>query len=167
MMLIAAAAAMLATGAHKDAYIISTGQNMTFNTGTSINEFTALNRRLGSGPYVWVRRGGREYLITDETTVLRAVALFAPEMRLSPEASALGREEARLDKEADRIEDKDDRTAAEEQRLEELHARLRAIALREKELDENQEALEREAERALWILVDSAVRAGTAKPLAR
>lgn len=164
MMMIAAAAAMLASSARKDGYIIATGHNMTFNMGTSIDAFNGVSKRFGDGPYLWVRRDGREYLITDETTVLRAEALFEPEARLSPEQSAIGREEARLDKEADHLEDRDERlTAAEHKRLDEIRARLRAIEQREKELDDQQEALEREAERALWPLVDGAIRAGLAK----
>ena len=164
MMMIAAAVAMLASSAHKDAYILATGDNNTFNMGTSIPEFNAQIKRF-SGRHIWVRRAGHEYLIRDETTILRAEALFAPEGRLSPEQAAIGREEARLDKEADRLEDKDNRTAAEDRQLDELRVKLRDVERREKELDAKQEALEREAERGFWQLVDSAIRAGTAKPL--
>jgi hypothetical protein len=166
LMMIAAAVTILASPGHKDAYILSTGDNNTFNMGTSIPDFNAQMKRF-SGRYIWVRRNGHEYLIRDETTILRAEALFAPEERLSPEQEAIGREERQLDKEADRLEDKDDRTAADERRLEDLHAKLRDVERREKELDEKQEALEREAERDFWSLVDSAIRSGAARPLTR
>ena len=162
MMMIAAAVTMLASGAHKDAYIIAVDNNTTFNAGTSVEQFMAF-RKHNPGRYVWVRRNGREYLIRDETTILRAEALFAPEVRLSPEQAALGREEAQVDKEQDRLEDKENRTAAEDRRLNDLRARERDLARREKELDEKQETLERDAERAFWPLMDSAIRAGLAK----
>ncbi len=165
--LILAALAMLAASARKDAYVISTGDNNTFNTGTSLQEFFAVRKRIGTERCIWVRRGGQEYVIRDETAVQRALALFGQERSLAPEQEAVNREESQLDREADRLEDQDKRTEAEERRLEDLHARLRAVEQREKELDDRQEALEREAERAFWSLVDAAIRGGTAKQLAR
>lgn len=163
LMLISAAVMMLAASSRRDAYIISVDGNTTIS-GSTVELLVAMQQRL-HGRYLWVRRAGREYLITDELTLLRAQALFADEMALSPEQEAIGREESRLDHEADSLEDKDERlTPAEEQRLKELHEQLRAVSKREKELDQKQEALEREAERGLWTLVDEAVRAGIAKP---
>ena len=166
LLIVMAALSMLASSPRKDAYILSTGDNMTFNAATDLQEFLSLRKRI-NGRYIWVRRGGREYVIRDETTILRAEALFVPEGRLSPEQTALGREESKLDKEADRLEDKDSLTAAEERRLDELRARLRVVEERQNELDEKQEELERQEERAFWPLVDSAIRAGLAKALTR
>jgi hypothetical protein len=167
LMLIAAAAAMLATGSRKDSYIISLGHYNTIS-GANVDQIVAVTKRMNDRRYVWVRRDGREYLITDDTTLARAQALFADQMALAPDQEAVGREERRLDHEADRLEDKDERlTAAEKDRLAELHEQLRALAKREKELDDKEEALEREAERGFWSLVDSAIRSGVAKPLAR
>ncbi len=166
LMLIAAAVMMLAASSRRDAYIISIRGNTTIS-GANVEQLVAMQKRLNGGRYVWVRRAGREYLITDDTTVSRTQALFADEMALAPEQEAVSREESRLDHEADRLEDKDALTPAEEKRLEELRLQLRAVAKREKQLDQKQEALEREAERGLWLLVDEAVRAGIAKPLAR
>jgi len=166
LLIIAAAVAMLASSGHKDAYVISAGDGVTFNAGTNLNEFLALRKRV-SGKCIWVRRGGREYIIRDETTVLRAEALLAPDAALGPQQAAISREESQLDREADRLEDLDTRTAAQERRLEEIHARQRIVEQREKELDDKQEELERAAERAFWPLVDTAIRAGLAKPLTR
>ena len=166
MMMIAAAVAMLASSAHKDAYIISTGDNMTFNAGTGIDEFNALRKRNGADKYIWVRRGGREYRITDDTLLLRAEALFAPEVALGPEQAALGREEAQLDAEEARLEG-GARTAATERRLAEIRARQKVVEQREKEVDEKQERSTHDAERAFWPLIDSAIRAGLARPVSR
>src|SRR5258708_6074450 len=160
LVIIFAALSMLASGSRKDAYIISTGDNMTYNAGTNLDEFQSARKRV-TGRYVWVRRGGREYVIRDETTILRAEGLVSPGMALAPQQAEISREESRLDREADRLEDKDERLKpAEEKRLAELRDRLRVIERREKELDEKQEELEREAERAFWPLVDGAIRAG-------
>jgi hypothetical protein len=166
LMLIAAAVAMLGASSRKDSYIISIGHQTTIS-GTNVEQLVSITKRF-SGRYVWVRRGGREYLITDDTTLSRAQALFAEQLALAPEQEAVGREESRLDREADRLEDKDERlTAAEHQRLDEQHDQLRDVARRERELDRKEEALEREAERGLWELVDDAIHDGIAKPLTR
>jgi hypothetical protein len=166
MLITVASMALIAAKAQKDAYIVAAQEGVTFSGGMSLQEWKAI-RQAYPGKVLWVRRNGRDYLIRDETTILRAHALFAEDLQQSPERQAVGREQSKLDKEADRLEDKNRRTAAEDRRLDELHARLRVLAQREKELDDRQEALEREAERALWPLVDSAIRAGLAKPLTR
>ena len=170
LMLITAAALMLASSSRKDAYIISIGNNTTIS-GSDIDTLVAMQKRLNGSRYVWVRRAGREYLITDDTTIARTQALFAEEMALAPEQERVSREESRLDHEVDRLEDRDEDdeplTTAERKRLAELRDQLRVVARREREIDQKQEALEREAERGLWLLVDEAVRAGIAKPLAR
>jgi len=166
LLLIAVAVAMLGASSRKDSYIISIGHQTTIS-GTTVEQLVSVTKRL-SGRYVWIRRGGREYLITDDTTLARAQALFADATALAPEQEAVGREERRLDREADRLEDKDERlTAAEHERLDELHEQLREVARRERELDEKQEALEREAERGFWTLMDESIRSGAAKPLSR
>ena len=170
LMLIAAAALMLATGSRKDAYILSIGPGLTTISGSNVEQIVRVSRRF-SGRYVWVNRGGREYIINDETTIAQAQALFAEEMALAPEQERVNREESRLDHEVDRLEDRDEDgaplTAAEKNRLADLREQLRAVARREREIDRKQEALEREAERGLWQLVDEAIRAGVAKPLGR
>ena len=166
LMLIAAAVALLGASSRKDAYIISIGHQTTIS-GTSVEQLVSVTKRL-NGRYVWVRRSGREYLMTDEATLSRAQALFADATALAPEQEAVSREEERLDREADQLSDKDERlTAAEEKRLAELRDQLRDVSRRERELDRKQEALEREAERGLWELVDDAIRDGIAKPLTR
>jgi hypothetical protein len=159
-LLIMAMTIMMSNG-RKDAYIISTGDNTTFSTNVDVLQ--AVRKRIPARS-IWVRRGGREYLIVDETLLLRAVALFEPEMALGPEQEAIGREEEKLDREIDALEDAPRLTTAEKRRLSELRARQRVVEQQEKELDEREEALDREAERQLWPLVDTAIRAGLARP---
>src|SRR5262249_43496551 len=144
--LVAGAVLLLASSAPKDGYIVSVGDDNTFNTGTNLNELLAVRKHM-TGRYVWVRRDGHEYVIRDETTVRRAEALFASPAALAPEQEALGREESALDREADRLEDAETRTAAEERRLEEIRARKRVVARRERDVDRQEEELERAAER--------------------
>ena len=166
LLLVAAAVAMLGASSRKDSYIISIGHQTTIS-GSSVDQIVSVTKRF-NGRYVWIRRGGREYLITDETMLSRAQALFAEEMALAPRQEAVSREESRLDREADQLEDKDERlTQVEEKRLTELREQLRDVERRERELDRKEQALEREAERGFWELVDDAIRDGVAKPLSR
>lgn len=158
--------ATVAMFGHKDAYIIKTDDNTSIS-GASVDQIVAVHKRLPAQS-IWVRRGGREYVIVDDKTHRQVLALFEPQMALEPEQEAVGREEAQLDREADRLEDKDEAlTAAEKRRLSELRARLKEVSRRERDLDEKEEALEREAERQFWPLIDSAIRSGMAKPLTR
>ena len=169
LILLAAALSLVAAKPHdrnKDAYILAAGENTTISGGMNIEEWKAIHRAY-PGDVMWVRRNGNDYLIRDETLLLRMRALFGPEMALTPEQKEIGREEARIDREADRLEDARSRTAAEERRLEELHARQRELAKREKALDDKQEELERIAEREMWQLVDRAIGNGMAKRLSR
>jgi predicted RNase H-like nuclease (RuvC/YqgF family) len=165
LLLAVAVVALMGSSARPDAYIISTGDNLTYKAASSIDQLQATRKRL-TGRYMWVRRGGLEYVIRDEATIARVEAFFARVDALGPEQEAVSREEAKLDHEADRLSDKDRLSPAEETRLRELHERLRVMSQRERELDRKDEELEREAERALWTEVDSAIGDGTAKPTA-
>ena len=161
LMLIAAALAMLASKSSRDAYILAYEEDVTFSGGTSISYFETLRERY-PGKVLWVRRHGREFVLRDETLILRARALFAPQAALAPEQAAVAREEAQLDREEDRLDDAP-KTAEKEQRLSEIRARQKDVARRERALDQREEEIERASERDLWVLVDGAIIAGTAK----
>jgi hypothetical protein len=161
LLAVIAALTMTVSAAHKDAYVLSTGRDNNYNAGSSVRDLETVAKRF-SGRYLWVRRGGREYLITDETTILRAEALFAPLTPISIEQSTLGQEESQIDREESRLEDQP-HSDARDQRLGEIRARQRALEQREKELDAKEELLEREAEAAFWQLADNVIRAGQAK----
>jgi hypothetical protein len=163
LLIILAAVAMLGSTSNRDAYIIAADRNITFSSGTDISSFNAVRKRFGNA-FVWVRRNGREFLIRDETFVLRARALFAPQLALAPDQMAVAREEAALDREEEQLDDAP-RTAANERRLEEIRAKQREVARREQALDEREEELERAAGRELWPLIETAIRAGVAKPV--
>lgn len=165
LILAAAVFALIGSDARRDAYIISIGDNLTYKAASSLDQLEATRKRI-TGRYVWVQRGGAEYVIRDEPTIGRLEAFFAPVEALAPEQKAVGREEAKLDHEADRLSDKERLSPAEKTRLKELRERLRAVSQRERELDNKEEELERVAERAFWAEIDSAIAAGTAKPTA-
>jgi beta-lactamase regulating signal transducer with metallopeptidase domain len=147
----------------RDAYILHSGKTDVVRTSSTIDEVVAARRRLGAGDYLWVRIGGNEYLIRDESVLEQAEELWAPIEAMKPEQREIAEEERRLDKRIDAIEDHD--TTASSEELEQLRARDRAVSKRERELDEREEAMERVVEVKLRRLVDDAIRGGHASKL--
>jgi hypothetical protein len=160
VLLVLAAAAAEA----RDSYVLHFGAGNSTTMSGSLEDFTALKGTI-SGDYLWVRRDGRRYVITDRAKLAEAWDYFAPERALRPQQREIERETRKLERESDALEDADDRelTAHERSRLDELHAQERDLGRREQALDEREEELDRAAERKLWQLVDRAIRDGAAR----
>jgi len=156
----------LSTGAawrRGDAYMLHVGKTDVTMTSTTVNELVALRRRLGDGSYLWVRLGSREYLIRDEALLRDAAALWAPVEAMKPEERELSAEESRLDKRIDAIEDR--RATAAPGELEQLRARYEAVERRLREVDQREEAMEKEIEAKLRQRIEEWIRDGRAKEL--
>jgi DNA repair exonuclease SbcCD ATPase subunit len=162
LLLIAVALMMLASSKPRmDGYILSaSADNVTFSGGVDFSYFKTFRER-HPGKVLWARRNGREYVVRDETLIMRAQALFAPQAALAPEQEAISREEEALDREEERLEDAAN-TAENRRRLDEVRAKQAKLAEREQALDEREEEIERIAERELWKLVDAAIKSGAA-----
>lgn len=161
VLLVLAAAAAEA----RDSYVLHFGPGNSTTISGSLEDFTAVKGTL-SGDYLWVRRDGRRYVITDRAKLAEAWDYFAPERELRPQQREIERETRRLEHESDALEDaQDDRelTDHERARLDNLHAQERDLGRREQTLDEKEEALDRVAERKLWQMVDRAIRDGAAR----
>jgi len=172
-----------------DAYVLVHGGTSTMSG--SLDELSGLRERYAS-PFLWFRRAGRTYVISDKRVIARAEALFEPVRRLEPEQEEVSRleasldeEEEALDREAERLdvarEDADDASdeavddAADDTALDtarhaldarraELRTRQSEAERREHDLDLREEALERDAERDLWKLLDASIADGAAVP---
>jgi hypothetical protein len=163
VLLVLAAAAAEA----RDSYVLHFGAGNSTTISGSLEDFTAVKSML-SGDYLWVRRDGRRYVITDRARLAEAWDYFAPERELRPRQREIERDTRRLERESDALEDaQDDRqlTARERARLDDLHAQERDLGRREQALDEREEELDRIAERKLWQMVDRAIREGAARIL--
>jgi Skp family chaperone for outer membrane proteins len=163
VLLILAAAAAEA----RDSYVLHFGAGNSTTISGSLEDFTAVKGTL-SGDYLWVRREGRRYVITDRARLAEAWDYFAPERELRPQQREIERETRKLERESDALEDaQDDRelTDHERSRLDELHAQERDLGRRERALDEKEEQLDRAAERKLWQMVDRAIQDGVARPV--
>ena len=178
-------------GRVEDAYLLNRGaEHGSTSTNLSLEEMVEL-RKWGSGEFLWVRRGGKKFLIRDRAVLEQAQALFEPLQGLDPEREALQareqlieREEAALEREmeeiaarAEGVEDdhgeKADAIRAEARRQEDgLRPRLKRLEARERELnaaerslDEREEAIERKVEERLWVLIDATLARGLGERL--
>src|SRR6266508_1883056 len=102
---------VLAGGRARDAYLLTRGEH-GLSTNLSLEEFVDL-RKIFSGEFLWVRRGGRRFLIRDRAVLGQAQALFEPLRTLEPEREALrarqrdlADEEAPLEREQEEIDRK-------------------------------------------------------------
>ena len=89
--------------------------------------------------------------------------MWAPIDALKPEQSALDEEEEELDNRLDAIYDGD--TKAEPGELQRLRERNRVVSQRQRELDRQEEALEKVIEGKLRDMVEQAIRDGRAQEL--
>jgi len=161
ILLVLAAAAAEA----RDSYVLHFGAGNSTTISGSIEDFTAVKGTL-SGDYLWVRRDGRRYVITDRAKLAEAWDYFAPQRELRPQQKEIERETRKLERESDALEDvQDDRqlSSRERSRLDDLHAQERDLSRREQALDQREEELDRIAEGKLWQMVDRAIRQGVAR----
>ena len=182
-----AAAAAAHAGPSSRAHALCLGQS-SYVTGMNIEDFVAV-RKARTGDFLWFRRGGQSYVVTDAAvldaarTVLRPVDELRREMEaVSDRLEPYEKREAEIDREDDRVEeaqdgldDRDDPAAeAERQRLEArerdldarrraLEAEMRAVEAEERRLDEREREIERVADAAIEQLADDALQRGLAR----
>jgi hypothetical protein len=152
----------------RDSYVLHFGGNRNTMVSGSLQDFLAIRGQL-DGDYLWVRRGGRTYVITDRGRLAEVWDYFAAQRALRPEQKDVERQTRKLERESDALEDAGDDghrlTRAEQARLEELHAQEKELARREQALDDREEELERIAERKLWQFVDRSIDNGSARAI--
>jgi len=160
--------ATTAGAAVRDSYVLHFGGNRNSMMSGSLQDFLAIRGQL-EGDYLWVRRGGKTYVIADRAKLAEVWDYFTPQRALRPEQKEVARQTKRLERESDALEDAGDDghrlTHAEQARLEELHAQEHELARREQALDDREEELERIAERKLWQFVDRSIGDGSARAI--
>lgn len=164
----------------RDAYVLSRAGG-TSNMSASVDDLMALRSRY-SEDFLWFRRGGREYLISDSSLIEEAARFFDPLRALRPQQKALAererkldREEEALDREHDAATDSDEyREARLDEDLRAVETRLRAVQEQQRDvereeriLDAREEDLDKAAEAKLERLFDGALRNGLARPVQR
>ena len=165
------ALAVASSGSDSFAYIYSDGGRITHirnNTG-SIETVVKIAKKW-SGEYVWLERGGRQYLIRDAGVLAEVRAAFADLHAFEPVLRAAEKRFEPLEKEYDRLsdsldEDEDDGVdrSAVRARLRQLRPRYEAAEREVERLEREDERLEKIAEDRFEKIVLRAVREGKAK----
>src|SRR3954453_5652587 len=108
----------------RDSYVLHFGAGNSTTISGSLEDFNDVKGTL-SGDYLWVRRDGRRYVITDRVKLAEAWDYFAPQRALRPQQQEIERETRKLERESAALEDAEHRapTARERARLDELHVR--------------------------------------------
>jgi hypothetical protein len=148
-------------------------------------------RKGRTGDFLWFRRGGRAYVVTDAGVLADGREIVRPLMelgreqelvsaRLAPfeeQEQALDRDQDRLEERLERLAGRHDRAASEERRRletlqDELEARRRAleadtreIEADERQLEDREKGLERVADARFARLIEDALRRGLARRL--
>ena len=165
----------------RDAYVLSRAGGDS-NMNASVDDLETLRSRF-SKDFLWFRRNGKEYVISDPAVIDQAERCFDALRPLRPQQEALAdrdrvldREEEALDREHDALVDEDHATreAGSDERRRDIEKQLRAIREQQRDLekeerifDERQEALEKVAEARLDLLIDDALRRGLAPAYGR
>ena len=183
---ILAAAPALAASPSSRVFALCLGET-SYVTGMDIDDFVAL-RKAQMGDFLWFRRDGKRYLVTDAGVLDAAREALQPsdevrrEMkdvnaRLKPyedREEQIDREDSALEDAEDALEGRDD--AAERRRLEtrrhEIEAQRRVLRSERRPIEEEERRLEtREREVEIVVdaelerLADDALRRGLAQPV--
>ena len=182
-----AAAVAAHAGPSSRAHALCLGQT-TYVTGMNIEDFVAI-RKARTGDFLWFRRDGKSYVVTDAGVLEAARIAIRPVDELGREMKAVSdrlepyeKREAAIDREDDRLEDAqdalDDRedpaAEAERQRLDarqrELDARrrtleseMREVEAEERRLEDREREIERVADAAIERLAADALQRGLAQ----
>jgi len=182
-----AAAAAVHAGPSGRAHALCLGQS-SYVTGMNIEDFVAI-RKARTGDFLWFRRDGKSYVVTDAAVLDAARTALRPVDELGREMKAVGdrlepyeKREAEIDREDDAIEEArdalDDRdepaVGAERQRLEArqrevesrrrtLESEMREVEAEERRLEEREREVERVADAAIERLADDALQSGLAR----
>lgn len=183
---ILAATPALAAGPSSRALALCLGDT-SYVTGMDIDDFVSL-RKARTGDFLWFRREGKRYLVTDAGVLAAAREALRPtdgvrrEMealnaRLKPyedREEAIDREDDALDQAEDALEARDD--AAEKRRIEDrrleldaeerlLKSEMRAIEEEERRLEAREREIESVVDVEIERLADDALRRGLAQPV--
>ena len=177
------AVATTGVAADRDSWVLVQGDELHMSGSTrDARDARRAGEALASA-YLWFRRGGQAFLVSDADTLRRAQELFAPLEALGRKQGALGKQQGRLGKEQGQLgrrqgrlgrqqadataNDSQERSAemrelGEEQR--ELGKHQQALGEQQRILGEEQRRLAEAMEPRLQALFDEAIRSGRAKP---
>jgi hypothetical protein len=169
------------------AHALCLGQS-SYVTGMNIEDFVAI-RKARTGDFLWFRRGGKSYVVTDAAVLDAARIVVGPAQELRREMKAVSdrlepyekreaeidREDDALDEAEEALDDRDDPAAeAARQGLEarerdldsrrrRLESEMREVEAEERRLDQREREIERVADAAIERLAGDALQRGLAR----
>jgi hypothetical protein len=183
---ILAVAPSLAGSSYSRAHALCFGET-SYVTGMDIEDFVAL-REARMGDFLWFRRDGKRYLVTDAGVLDAAREALRPwdplrhqrdalDARLKPyedREEEMDREDDTLDDADEALDDRDD--ASERGRIEArrseleaerraLRSEMRALEEEERRLDAREQEVEGVVDAEIERLADDALRRGLAQPM--
>jgi hypothetical protein len=182
-----AGGAPLARAAGRDATVLML-DGSSYATNIDLDQMLRVQKGR-SGDFLWFRRGGQAYLVTDSGVLAAARDILGPVRALNREQEALrqrqrpfeereealDREEEALEDREERLEGRDDRAAEEErdrldvlqravdQKQRALEVEMGPFEAEERRLDDRERAVEAVADAAIARLVEDALRKGLAQ----
>jgi hypothetical protein len=182
-----AGTAFEAQAAGRDAHVVVFNES-SYATNVDLDQLLRI-RKGRTGDFLWFRRGGRAYLVTDPAVLAAGREILGPVRALSQEQEELSarlrpfeereeeldREEEQLEKRSDRLEGRDDRAAKEQRehldalrrelddKQEALRADMRELEAEERRLDDREREVEAAADAELARLIEDALRRGLAR----
>ena len=177
----------LGAGAGRDAHVVVLNES-SYATNVDLDQLLRI-RKGRTGDFLWFRRGGRAYLVTDPAVLAAGREILGPVRALSREQEELSarlrpfeeredeldREEERLEERSERLEGRDDRAAKEQrerldalgreldERQEAVKADMRELEAEERRLDDREREVEAAADAELARLIEDALRRGVAR----
>lgn len=166
------AAVAIAGTPDRFAYIYQRGNESMMRINGSIEQYQRIAKRW-SGEYIWVSRGGRQYLIRDAAVLAAAKNAFAHMEALEPTVRAAEEKVRPIEQKAeaieDRIEEMEDDPSLEaklrqaERQLQAMEGELQAAETALERLDTELERREEIAEKNFEKIVLRAIDAGKAQ----
>ncbi len=167
-----------------DSYILLSGgeRGATMMSGHTDDLKRARALQQGGAPLLYLKRGGKAYVVRDAATLEKARAIFKPQEELGRQQAALGSRQAALGSQQAALgaqqaklalrhatsRGSDDTARAQDalgKQQAELGERQGALGEEQAKLGERQEKLGREARASFRALVADAVRRGLATPV--
>ena len=177
----------LGAGDGGDAHVVVFNES-SYATNVDLDQLLRI-RKGRTGDFLWFRRGGRAYLVTDPAVLAAGREILGPVRALSREQEELSarlrpfeeredeldREEERLEERSERLEGRDDRAAKEQrerldalgreldERQEAVKADMRGLEAEERRLDDREREVEAAADAELARVIEDALRRGVAR----
>lgn len=125
--------------ASRPAFVLVRGDEFSVSGGDSDARAARALRSTISGDYLWFRRDGKAYVITDAALLKEAIGLLEPQKRLSERQAVLGRRQADLGR---RQAELGERQASVKGRVPDMKSEIDALSAKLRDLQQGKDVAE-------------------------